>query len=286
MYINEFRKKPGNRQRLARFATDATPGFKEKRDAKDKLAADVDKLTKLQDVLNAAAERGLLVIFQGMDGAGKDSAIKHVMSGVNPQGVDVHSFRQPTEDERRHDYMWRCARVLPARGRIGIFNRSYYEEVLITRVHPELLGPKLARHANSAFWNRRYRDMNNFEQYLVDNQIEVVKFYLHMSKKEQAKRLLDRLERPNKQWKFSSADLQQRAYWPKYMKAYEDMLNATSTQWAPWYVIPADHKWFAHAAIADILVHTMKSFKLKYPTLAPGMQRALRKAKRRLVSGG
>jgi PPK2 family polyphosphate:nucleotide phosphotransferase len=194
----------------------------------------------------------------------------------------VYSFRQPTEDERRHDYLWRCAKVVPERGRIGIFNRSYYEEVLVTRVHPELLGPKVARHANRSFWERRYRDMNHFEQYLVDNGIAVVKFHLHLSKQEQAKRLLDRLERPNKQWKFSSADLQQRAFWPQYMKAYEDMLNATSTPWAPWYVIPADHKWFAHVAIADILVNTMESFDLKYPVLPPAVKQALRDAKHRL----
>ena len=286
MYLDAFRKQPDVRQKLARFATGATPGFKDKHAAKGKLEADVAKLTKLQDVLSAAAERGVLVIFQGMDGAGKDSAIKHVMSGVNPQGVHVYSFRQPTEEEQRHDYLWRCAKVLPERGRIGIFNRSYYEEVLVTRVHPELLGPKVARHANRAFWQRRYRDMNNFEQYLVDNRIEVVKFFLHLSKKEQAKRLLDRLERPNKQWKFSSADLQQRAFWPAYMEAYEDMLNATSTQWAPWYVIPADHKWFAHVAIADILVRTMEAFKLKYPTTPPNLKRALREARRRLERGG
>ena len=285
LYSDAFRKKPGVRQRLSSFATDATPGFKDKAAAKDKLGADVRRLTKLQDVLSAAAERGVLIIFQGMDGAGKDSAIKHVMSGVNPQGVGVFSFRQPTEDERRHDYMWRCAKVLPERGRIGIFNRSYYEEVLVTRVHPELLGPKLARRVNSAFWKRRYRDMNNFEQYLVENRIAVVKFCLHLSKQEQAKRLLDRLERPSKHWKFSTADLQQRAFWPAYMKAYEEMLNATSTPWAPWYVIPADHKWFAHVAIADIVVHIMEGFKLKYPALPPGMKRALRDAKRRLSRG-
>jgi PPK2 family polyphosphate:nucleotide phosphotransferase len=285
VYLDAFRKKPDVKQRLAHFATDTTPGFKDKGAAKDKLVADVKELTKLQDMLSASAERGLLIIFQGMDGAGKDSAIKHVMSGVNPQGVHVYSFRAPTDEERRHDYMWRCARVLPERGRIGIFNRSYYEDVLVTRVHPELLGPKLARLANRALWDGRYRDMNDFERYLVDNGISVVKFFMHISKQEQAKRLLARLERPTKQWKFSSADLQQRSFWPAYMKAYEDMLNATSTPWAPWYVIPADHKWFAHIAIADILVRTMESFKLKYPALPPGMKQALRDAKRRLTRG-
>jgi len=282
VYQDEFRKKPGVRQRLARFDPAATPGFKDKSEAKDKLTADVKRLTKLQDVLSASATRGLLIIFQGMDGAGKDSAIKHVMSGVNPQGVGVYSFRQPTEEERRHDYMWRCAKVLPERGRIGIFNRSYYEEVLVVRVHPELLGP-WARRANRAFWQRRYRDMNNFEQYLVENDIAVLKFHLHLSKQEQAKRLLARLDRPSKNWKFPTADLQQRAFWPRYMKAYEDMLNATSTPWAPWYVIPADHKWFAHVAIADIIVRTLESFKLRYPPLALNMKRALRDARRRLM---
>ncbi|HME81758.1 MAG TPA: polyphosphate kinase 2 family protein [Candidatus Eremiobacteraceae bacterium] len=276
---------PGKRSRLRDVDPADTNGYAGKHEARDKLRADIKKLSKLQDVLSAGAEHGILIIFQGMDSAGKDSAVKHVMSGVNPQGIDVHSFRQPTEEERRHDYLWRCARVLPERGRMGIFNRSYFEEVLIVRVHPELLGPRLAAGASSAFWKRRYRDINGFERYLVDNRIHVLKFFLYISKEEQAKRLLARLERPDKYWKFSAADLQQRKYWPAYMKAYEDMLNATSTPWAPWNVIPADHKWFAHVAIADIIVRELRSLKLAYPSLPSGLRKALRAAKRKLEKG-
>jgi len=276
---------PGKRARLDSIDPGDTGAYADKHEAKDKLDADIKKLTKLQDVLSAGAEHGILIIFQGMDSAGKDSAIKHVMSGVNPQGVDVHSFREPTDEEKRHDYLWRCARVLPERGRMGIFNRSYFEEVLIVRVHPELLGPRLAARATPAFWKRRYRDINDFERYLLDNRIHVLKFFLYISKEEQAKRLLARLERPDKLWKFSSSDLQQRKYWPLYMKAYEDMLNATSTPWAPWHVIPSDHKWYAHAAIADVIVDAMRSLKLAYPPPAPGMRDALRAAKRKLEKG-
>ncbi|MBV8281520.1 MAG: polyphosphate kinase 2 family protein, partial [Candidatus Eremiobacteraeota bacterium] len=267
---------------LRRLDTADTGGYPDKHAAADKLRDDIKRMAKLQDVLVASARHGMLIIFQGMDSAGKDSAIKHVMSGVNPQGVDVHSFREPTDEERKHDYLWRCARVVHERGRIGIFNRSYFEEVLIARVHPELLRSEQMRRADKGFWHRRYREINDFERYLVDNRIHVLKFFLHVSKEEQRKRLLARLDRADKHWKFSVADLQQRAFWNEYMRAYEDMLNATSTAWAPWYVIPADHKWFAHSAIADIIVRGLKSLKLSYPTLAPDMRKALRDAKRRL----
>lgn len=280
-----FRWRPRTRVSLRRLSTADTGTFADKHGAADKLRNDIKRLAKLQDVLAASARHGILLVFQGMDSAGKDSAIKHVMSGINPQGVDVHSFRQPTDVERKHDYLWRCASVVPERGRIGIFNRSYFEEVLVVRVHPELLEPGLAKRANAEFWRRRYREINEFERYLVDNRIHVVKFFLNISKAEQRKRLLARLERTDKHWKFSVSDLQQRGFWGEYMKAYEDMLNATSTAWAPWYVIPADHKWFAHVAIADIVVRTLKSLKLSYPTLDPRLRKALRAAKRRLERG-
>jgi PPK2 family polyphosphate:nucleotide phosphotransferase len=282
MDANSYCWRPGARQKLRSFRPDDTGGYEDKNAAKHKLKADIKKLRGLQDVLFAGAEHGILIVVQGMDTAGKDSAIKHVMSGVNPQGVDVHGFKAPTEEERRHDYLWRCAKVLPERGRIGIFNRSYFEEVLVVRVQPELLGPKLARKANDSFWKRRYRDINNFERYLVDNRIHLLKFYLHLSKEEQARRLLARLELPEKHWKFSPSDLQQRAFWPKYEKVYEDMLNATSTPWAPWHVVPADHKWFAHIVIADTIVRKLRSLKLEYPLLPPQMKKAIREAKRRL----
>ena len=277
-----YRWAAGTRAALKRWDPADTGDFADKGAAKHKLRSDIRKLVALQDVLFASASHGVLVIFQGMDSAGKDSAIKHVMSGVNPQGVDVHSFRGPTDEERKHDYLWRCARVVPERGRVGIFNRSYFEEVLIVRVHPELLGQPQARHANAALWRRRYRDINDFERYLADNRIHVLKFFLHISRREQAARFLERIKRPDKQWKFSSADIAQRAYWTQYMKAYEDMLNATSTRWAPWYVIPADHKWFAHVVVADILVRKLRSLRLAYPRLDPAMRRTLRAVERHL----
>ncbi|MBV8170868.1 MAG: polyphosphate kinase 2 family protein [Candidatus Eremiobacteraeota bacterium] len=285
MDATSYRWPVGTRAALKRFDPGDTGGYADKDAAKHKLKADIKKLAALQDVLAASGAHGILIILQGMDSAGKDSAIKHVMTGVNPQGVEVHGFREPTEEERKHDYLWRCVRRLPERGRIGIFNRSYFEEVLIVRVHPELLGQPLARHANAAFWRRRYREINDFERYLAENRIQVIKFFMHISKAEQAERLLDRLKRPDKHWKFSSSDVSQRASWDQYMKAYEDMLNATSTAWAPWYIIPADHKWFAHAVVADTLVRRLQALHLTYPRLDPAMRRTLRAVERRLKAG-
>ena len=258
-----------------------TFGFRDKRRAKDKLAADIAALSDLHDVLAAGAALGVLVVFQGMDGAGKDSAIKHVMSGVNPQGVSVHSFRPPSEEELRHDYLWRAAGRLPERGRIGIFNRSYYEDVIVVRVHPELLAPAFAAQGET-LWKQRFRQINEFERYLVENGIVVLKFYFNLSRKEQAKRLLARLEKPSKHWKFSPSDVKQRESWGRYMKVYEDALNATSTQWAPWYVVPADHKWVAHLAIADVLVRRLRALKLEYPKVPANLRRPLRAYRRQL----
>ena len=214
--------------------------------------------------------------------AGKDGAIKHVMSGVNPEGVSVHSFRAPAGEELRHDYLWRCARVLPEHGRIGIFNRSYYEEVLIKRVHPELLGDDRAAAEDGDFWEARYRDINHFEQYLVRNRIFVLKLFLHLSKEEQRKRFLARIDDPTKQWKFSPADLSERRFWDQYVKAYEAMLRATSTTIAPWYVIPADHKWVARLTIADIVVHMLRSLDLTYPPLADDVRAAIERQRKEL----
>lgn len=200
-----------------------------------------------------------------MDSAGKDGAIKHVMSGLNPQGVQVSSFKQPSEEELQHDYMWRSMKAAPPRGRFGIFNRSYYEDVLVTRVHPELLS-NIDADPTQKFWKERYEDISAYERYLTRNGIRVLKFFLHISKQEQAKRLLARLEDPHKQWKFSEADVAQRKYWDRYVDAYEKMLGATSTHWAPWYVIPSDHKWFTRVAVADILVAELKALRLEYPS--------------------
>jgi len=254
-----------------------TLGFRDKRGAKHKLKADIVALSGLQDVLMASARFGVLVVFQGTDGAGKDSAIKHVMSGLNPQGVSVHAFKQPSEEELRHPYLWRAAIALPERGRIGIFNRSYYEDVIVVRVHPELLAPDFAKQAKETLWKRRFRQINEFERSLVENNIIVLKFYFNLSKKEQARRLLARLREPSKHWKFSAADVTQRKRWSTYKRVYEETLNATSTPWAPWYVLPADHKWVSHLAIADVLVRRLRALRLEYPTLpseSRGMLRA------------
>jgi len=259
-----------------------TLGFRDKRAAKDKLAADIAALSDLQDVLSAGAQFGVLVVFQGTDAAGKDSAIKHVMSGLNPQGVSVHSFKQPTDEEVRHDYLWRAAVALPERGRVGIFNRSYYEDVIVVRVHPELLAPEFAKQATKALWTRRFRQINEFERTLVENNIVVLKFYFNLSKREQAKRLLARLKEPSKHWKFSAQDIIQRKRWSKYKSVYEETLNATSTPWAPWYVIPADHKRIAHLAIADVLVRRLRALRLAYPKLPAEMRGTLRAWMRQL----
>jgi PPK2 family polyphosphate:nucleotide phosphotransferase len=212
-----------------------------------------------------------LIIFQAMDAAGKDSTIKHVMSGVNPQGCQVFSFKQPSAEELDHNFLWRYTRALPERGRIGIFNRSYYEEVLVVRVHPELVKAQRIPDAkyNDAFWEDRYKDINALERHLTQNSTVVLKFFLHLSKGEQRKRFIKRLEDPAKHWKFSLADLAERGFWDAYQSAYEDAINATSTKWAPWYIIPADHKWVTHGLVARILVSTINKLDVQYPKVAP-----------------
>jgi PPK2 family polyphosphate:nucleotide phosphotransferase len=262
--------RPGEKVDLSKRDPGHTSGYAGKSAAAEKLKRDAVKLAQLQERLAAEVRHGMLVIFQGIDTAGKDGAIAHVMAGVNPQGVSVHSFKQPSDEERRHDFLWRSARVAPERGRIGIFNRSYYEDVLIVRVHPDLLagdsgGPM---HPGGDFWKRRYESINAYERHLTESGISVVKFFLHISKVEQRKRLAARLDDPKKQWKFSLADLQQREYWDRYVDAFEEMLRHTSTAHAPWYVIPSDHKWFTRVAVADILVGAIADLHPKYPPLA------------------
>jgi PPK2 family polyphosphate:nucleotide phosphotransferase len=278
-YLAKCRIRPSQSVDLGAINSGDTAGFADKRAARATHEKNLNELTSIQDVLSAYAGFGLLVIFQGMDTAGKDGAIKHVMSGVNPQGVSVHSFKEPSAEERRHDYLWRCAKVVPERGRIGIFNRSYYEDVIVTRVHPELLraADPHAPKPDKAFWHDRFTDINNFERYLVRNDIHIVKFYLHISKEEQRVRLLARLENPRKQWKFSESDVAQRAFWKDYHRAYADMLGETSTQWAPWYVIPSDHKWFTRVAVAGIIVDRLKTLRLRYPRLSKALKVKLRK---------
>lgn len=261
-------------------------GSKDKPRVKEMLQHGITHLAALQDKLYADDRWGVLLIFQAMDAAGKDGAIKHVMSGVNPQGCQVASFKAPSAEELDHDYLWRCQRHLPERGRIGIFNRSYYEETLIVRVHEELLHKQklppqlITKH----IWRERFEDINNFEQYLTRNGIVVRKFFLHVSYKEQKRRFLERLERPEKNWKFSVSDVQERQYWKQYMQAYEDMIRHTATKIAPWYVIPADHKWFTRLVVAAAVIDTLESLDLHYPTVGPGKRKELAAAKRALLN--
>ena len=244
----------------------------------------VEALVRLQDMLFAQGQWALLSVFQAMDAAGKDSAIKHVMSGINPAGCRVVSFKVPSDEERSHDYLWRCQRELPERGRIGIFNRSYYEEVLVVHVHPELLtrekiSPALLK---GDLWERRYQEIRGFERTLSQNGTRIVKFFLHVSRGEQRRRFLARLDDPAKQWKFSSGDLVERAQWKRYMRAYEEMIRATASDEAPWYVIPADHKWFTRIVVAAAMVDALEGFDLCYPKLTPAQRSELSKAKRAL----
>ena len=268
-----------NKFRLDKHDPASTGSFKKKEDALKKLEGDIASVASLQDVLYAQDRHALLVIFQAMDAAGKDGAIKHVMSGLNPQGCQVYSFKAPSAEELDHDFLWRCMKSLPERGRIGIFNRSYYEEVLVVGVHPEFLDKQKLpnRLKGKEFWKRRFEEINNFERYLVGNGVVVLKFFLNVSRDEQKRRFLERIETPEKNWKFSIADANERQYWDQYMEAYEEALRHTSTKWAPWYVIPADHKWFTRVMIADILATTLKSLDLKYPKVSKERKTELQK---------
>ena len=235
--------------------------------AKEALVNGVEALAHFQEKLYADDKRALLLIFQAMDAAGKDGAIKHVLSGVNPQGCDVHSFKAPTSDDLDHDYLWRSMKVLPNRGHIGIFNRSYYEEVLVVRVHPEFLAkqnlpPELI---TKNIWQERFEEICNFEQYLARNGVVILKFFLHLSKKEQKRRFMERLDNPDKHWKFSSSDMAERAFWDQYMEAYEDMIRHTATKEAPWHVVPADNKWFTRVVVAAAVIHALAGLDLQFP---------------------
>jgi PPK2 family polyphosphate:nucleotide phosphotransferase len=281
MSFEKFRVPPGTKVRLADWPTDASAPFADKSEAEEKLAADVAKLADLQAKLYAQNIHGLLVILQGIDASGKDGTIKHVMSGVNPAGCRVKSFKVPSDEELDHDYLWRYGVALPERGMIGIFNRSYYEEVLVVRVHPELLGREhlhASKKAQQQLWENRFAHINAFERYLEQNNFEVLKFFLHLSKDEQKKRFLARLDSPDKNWKFSEGDVRERAFWNDYTQAFEEMLSATSTAEAPWYVIPADRKWFTRVAVSDIIVGKLESLGLEYPKLdaerLAGLERA------------
>jgi len=283
MKQNHFLVKPGKKIKLEDFDPSYTGKFNSREEVAAKLEKDVARLRKYQDILYAQNTYALLIIFQAMDAAGKDGTIKHVMAGVNPQGTQVISFKAPSAEELDHDYLWRCNKALPERGRIGIFNRSYYEEVLIVRVHPEILSAQqLPPECLKGIWKARFEQINNFERYLVQNGIHVLKFYLNLSKEEQKRRFLARIETPEKNWKFSLTDAKERAHWDEYMKAYQDAFRSTSTKWAPWYVIPADNKWFTHAVVADLIIAKLKSLKLDYPTISEEHQRELLMAREAL----
>ena len=282
--IKKFIAKPGKKHEIADFKTKYASSLK-KSEMKKMLSENVERLAKDQDVLYAQNRYAVLVIFQAMDAAGKDGTVKHVMSGINPQGCQVYSFKQPSPEELDHDYMWRIYKCLPERGRIGIFNRSHYEDVLVVKVHPEILlkaqlpGITKIEDINKSFWEQRYRQINDFERHLSENGIVIIKFFLNVSKTEQEARLLSRLEDKTKNWKFSSSDLKERQYWDIYMNAYSDLLTHTSTENAPWYVIPADNKWFMRYAVGQIICDSMEKLDLHYPVLTDEAKIEIEQAK-------
>lgn len=270
---------------LKKWPTRVRPSYKTSRQYKDLLAAHVKDLSAQQELLYASDSYALLLIFQAMDAAGKDSAIEHVMSGVNPQGCQVFSFKHPSAEELQHDFLWRTTRNLPARGHIGIFNRSYYEEVLITRVHPEILraeGLPAELMDEKAIWDERYRSILDLESHLDRNGTKIIKFFLHLSKEEQRRRFLDRIDTPRKNWKFSAADVEERKYWKQYMKAYAKCLSATSTDHAPWYIVPADDKPNARLIVSRILLDTIAALKLSHPKTSAARRRELRALRKQL----
>ena len=282
--LDRYRVRPGARVKLARYDPDDTGKFKSKEDAAGRLDAGIKRLFELQQLLYGEGRYALLLILQAMDAAGKDGTIKHVMSGLNPQATQVFSFKAPSAEELRHDFMWRTLRDLPERGRIGVFNRSYYEEVLIVRVHPEVLAREALPPAlvTRRIWRERFEDIRAIERYLSRNGVVIRKFFLHVSKAEQRRRFLERLDDHAKNWKFSLADVAERERWGDYMRAYEDALGPTSTDEAPWYIVPADHKWFTHLVVAEVLIQTLESLDLKFPALTDVQVKELAQARRRL----
>ena len=282
--LQRYRVNHGGKFRLKDIDPADTWRLKSKEHAQQWLEQGVARLTELQDKLYAQNQWAVLLMFQAMDAAGKDGTIKHVMSGVNPQGCMVFSFKAPSAEELSHDYLWRSAKCLPERGRIGIFNRSYYEETLVVRVHRELLQrQRLPQELiTKKLWEERFQDINAFERYLTRNGVLIRKFFLHVSRKEQRRRFLDRLEDPNKNWKFSAADMAERGYWDDYMAAYEDMLRHTATPHAPWYVVPADHKWFTRLVVAEAIIDALESLDLNYPEVSPAKRKELAKVRQAL----
>jgi PPK2 family polyphosphate:nucleotide phosphotransferase len=279
-----FRIDNGANFRLKDHDPDHTSGWKSKEHARDTLERGIVRLSDLQEKLYAQDRWGLLVVLQAMDAAGKDSTIKHVMSGVNPQGCHVTSFKAPSAEELDHAFLWRTTRELPARGTIGIFNRSYYEEVLVVRVHPEMLANEHmpAKLVTTKIWQERFEDINSFEHYATRNGMVILKFFLNVSKKEQKRRFLERLDEPNKNWKFSTSDALERRHWDEYMHAYEEMIRNTSTKHAPWYVVPADHKWFTRLVVSEAIIDALEELGLAFPKLDAAKRKDLKAARKEL----
>jgi PPK2 family polyphosphate:nucleotide phosphotransferase len=284
--VEPLRVAPGSTVKLSRDHDPGYTGNLSRAQADDLLAEGVGLLAEYQDRLAAQDTSGVLLVLQGLDAAGKDSTIKHVMSGVNPQGVEVRAFRQPSAEELNHDFLWRYQRATPGRGRICIFNRSHYEEVLVVRVHPDLLTAQRlpAAAIKHDVWARRYREINAWEHHLADNGIHVVKVMLNVSKREQAERFLKRIDHQEKNWKFSSSDVRERGYWDDYQQAFDSMLTQTSTQWAPWYILPADHKWFSHLAAAAVLVMALNKINPSYPPPDPADREQMAHARGELMA--
>jgi PPK2 family polyphosphate:nucleotide phosphotransferase len=287
MAEDRFRVRPDKKFRLEDHDPAFTGRFESREDGKRHLEKGLEKLRDLQERLYAQDQWAVLLIFQAMDAAGKDSVIEHVMSGVNPQGCQVYSFKQPSSEELDHDFLWRTTRCLPERGRIGVFNRSYYEEVLVVRVHPQILAKQKLPPAlvTDRIWKERYEDIGAFERYLSRNGTVIRKFFLNVSKEEQRQRFLARLDQPEKNWKFAAADVEERQHWDEYMKAYEKMIEATTSEEAPWFVIPADHKWFTRLAVADVIAETLEGLDLHFPEVAEAQRQELQRA-RALLEGG
>ncbi len=282
--MNKFIIKPNTKLNLSKISTLDTGEFKTKKDAADLLKKNIKKMVELQKKLYAQDKYAMLLVFQAMDAAGKDGTIKHVMSGLNPQGTQVFSFKQPSNEELDHGYLWRINKALPERGRIGIFNRSHYEEVLVIRVHGFIKGQKIPeKFKNANIWKQRYNQINDFEKYIYENGIIILKFFLHVSKEEQKKRFLKRINNPAKNWKFSKGDIDERGFWNEYQKAYQEAISATSKLYAPWFVIPADRKWFTRLAVSEIIVEAMEKLKPEYPKLSKEQFKELEKSKEILL---
>lgn len=289
MNIEKFRIKEGEKLVLSDHATDFTGVYDDKDAAVADLQKNIRRMTELQDMLYAQDIYSLLIVFQAMDAAGKDGAIEHVMSGVNPQGCHVVSFKQPSDEELSHDYLWRHQKALPERGRIGIFNRSHYEEVLVVRVHPVILqaqhlAPELK--SDKDIWKKRFEHIRDWEQHLAENGTHILKFFLNVSRKEQKKRFLERIDQPEKNWKFSAGDVRERGHWDDYMHAYTEAISATSTDLAPWYIVPADKKWFTRLAVSEIIVKKLESMNLHYPKIDEKQLSELAEAKKLLEQEG